>query len=275
MYESLKHDLTVIVRETHEAVLKVYQTSFDVDQKTDSTPITEADRRSHDIIHAGLTRLDRTMPILSEESELASFSTRQSWDRYWLIDPLDGTKEFVKRNGEFTVNIALVVANQSVIGMVGRPTTGEIYWGNVEQSEALRIHENGEQTIRTRQIETGRVVSVQSRRRPDPAAERFLERLESEIGQLERLHHGSSLKFLSIAAAEADFYLQPGGTSEWDTAAAHAVLVAAGGDVMTLTGGSLIYNIKEHVLNEPFIALGDVSEEWRNKLIDLLGVFSV
>lgn len=271
---SLKFDLVQIVNEAHIQILDVYNEPFNVDRKTDDTPITEADRRAHDVIVEGLTRLDSNIPIVSEESNLAAYEVRKNWKRYWLVDPLDGTKEFVKRNGEFTVNIALVVSHDPHIGIVGRPTTNAVYFGDVESGSAVKILETDEIPLVTRAIKTNRVQSVQSRRRANPQAEQFLIDLENDVGPITRDFRGSSLKFLALAEGEADLYIQPGGTSEWDTAAAQAVLHAAGGLVMSFQGESIKYNADESVINDPFIAIGDSSTDWRRTLIQRLTVFN-
>ncbi|MCE2406569.1 MAG: 3'(2'),5'-bisphosphate nucleotidase CysQ [Pseudomonadales bacterium] len=271
---TLKSDLIQIIQEARVAILDVYDSPFDVDRKTDDTPITEADRRAHDVIVSRLSRLDSKIPIVSEESNLAAYEERRTWDQYWLVDPLDGTKEFVKRNGEFTVNVALVIGHESKVGAVGRPTSNTVYYGDVKAQNAVKITGEDEFQIDTRAIQRDMVRSVQSRRRADPRAERFLSDLESDVGAIARDFRGSSLKFLALAAGEADLYIQPGGTSEWDTAAAQAVLQAAGGCVMTLQGESLRYNTRDSVLNVPFIAIGDSSTAWRATLLRHLAIFS-
>ncbi len=271
---SLKSDLLQIVNTVHAEILDVYNSPFNVDRKTDDTPITEADRRAHDAIVNGLSRLDSKTPIVSEESRLAAYEERKKWGKYWLVDPLDGTKEFVKRNGEFTVNIALVVSHEPQIGMVGRPTTNTLYFGDVESKQAVKISSEVELPIATRTIELDRVQSVQSRRRANPLAEQFLIDLESDVGPITRDFRGSSLKFLALAEGEADLYIQPGGTSEWDTAAAQAVLQAAGGTVMSFDGKSLQYNNGDSVLNDPFIAIGDSSPAWRSTVLRRLTIFN-
>ena len=270
---SLKSDLLQIVNTAHAEILDVYNSPFNVDRKTDDTPITEADRRAHDAIVNGLSQLDSKIPIVSEESRLAAYDERKKWQKYWLVDPLDGTKEFVKRNGEFTVNIALVVSHEPQVGMVGRPTTNTVYFGDVESKQAVKISSEVELPIATRTIELDRVQSVQSRRRANPLAEQFLIDLESDVGPITRDFRGSSLKFLALAEGEADLYIQPGGTSEWDTAAAQAVLQAAGGTVMSFNGKSLQYNNGDSVLNDPFIAIGDSSSAWRNTVLRRLTIF--
>lgn len=269
----LKSDLCQIVDKAHAEILSVYESPFDVDRKTDDTPITEADRRAHEVIVDGLSRLDSNIPIVSEESSLATYEERRTWERFWLVDPLDGTKEFVKRNGEFTVNIALVINHRSYVGIVGRPTTNHVYFGDVASQRAVKITPTEELPIVTRLIEINRVRSVQSRRRANPLAEQFLSDLETDVGAIDRDFRGSSLKFLALAEGDADFYIQPGGTSEWDTAAAQAVLEAAGGLVMSFQGDSLRYNKGESIANAPFIAIADKTTEWRKVLLDHLKIF--
>lgn len=273
MKNDLIDDLLDIVSTAHEEILDVYQTGFKVDRKSDASPITEADRRAHDVILSGLQRLSECWPVVSEESAIPPYAERKNWERYWLVDPLDGTKEFVKRNGEFTVNIALIENGKSILGVVGRPTTEAIYWGDVQAGLAKRVSPTETVSIKTRAVNSQQLASVQSRRRPDPRSEQFLEKIESEFGQLVKTHRGSSLKFLAIAKGEVDLYLQPGGTSEWDTAAAHAVLEAAGGQVMTFDGESMRYNKGASLANEPFIAIGDHTPEWRKYLVDQLQIF--
>ena len=268
--DSPRQDLVDIVSDAHKAILEVYDTAFQVSRKSDDSPITEADRRAHEIIVNGLTRLDAQVPIVSEESTLPDFAERSRWPAYWLVDPLDGTKEFVKRNGEFTVNIALITGHEPRYGVVGRPTTDTVFFGDTKTQTALKVSADGELPIQTRSARSPEIRSVQSRRRADPLAELFLANLEAAEGSVERDFCGSSLKFLTLAEGLADLYIQPGGTSEWDTAAAHAVLEAAGGCVMTLRGETLVYNATEKVLNPPFIALGDASDTWRNAVLSHL-----
>ncbi|MYD43451.1 MAG: 3'(2'),5'-bisphosphate nucleotidase CysQ [Gammaproteobacteria bacterium] len=271
-----KDELIRIVRVAHDEILAVYDTAFDIDRKDDDSPITEADRRAHDVIVSGLSTLDPTIPIVSEESDLPSFEIRSTWSRYWLVDPLDGTKEFVKRNGEFTVNIALIEHHEPTLGVVGKPTERAIYYGNSQRHLAQKITGSTNQlNISTRHVNTQQIKSVQSHRRADPTAERFFIYLEEEFGPIERVYRGSSLKFLALAEGQADFYLQPGGTSEWDTAAAHAVLKAAGGEVLSLRGEPLRYNLRESVLNTPFIAIADVkTTTWTQRLRHHLAIFN-
>ena len=278
MSSSLNHflqaPLTEIVRNAQREILAVYNTSFGIDRKHDNSPITEADRRSHDMIVTGLQRLDSRIPIVSEESTAPAFEIRSKWDKFWLVDPLDGTKEFVKRSGEFTINIALVERHQPVLGMVGLPAMDSLYFGVVANCSALRIVGSDVQPIHTRQLSPPGLTVLMSRRRRDPVADQYLQLLESDMGPIRRESYGSSLKFLKLACGDADIHLQYGLTSEWDTAASHAILLAAGGNIATLDGGKLLYNCEESLLNRPFIAFGDQSHDAMNGLQKHLHVFS-
>ena len=247
-----------IAESAGQAILAVYDTDFAVEAKPDESPITEADRRAHDVIRAGLAALPGDRPILSEEARAVPWEVRRHWREYWLVDPLDGTKEFIQRNGQFTVNIALVRAGRPVLGVVHVPVSGLTYAGIVEQG-AWRRNMGGErQTIRVRPLDrdTVRVVGSRSHRGPD--LDGYLERL----GPHEMVPMGSSLKFCIVAEGEADVYPRLGPTSEWDTAAAEAVLTAAGGKVVASDGEPIAYNKGPDLLNPWFIASGDASRDW-------------
>ena len=254
--------LIALVREAGEAILSVYETDFDVVTKADESPVTAADLAAHEVLAAGLRRLTPTIPLVSEESELPSYSQRRDWSRYWLIDPLDGTKEFVSRNGEFTVNVALIDAQQSVLGVVGVPVQDRVYVGDVRNGEAFRLDGAVRRPLSTRPLGQHLTV-VASRRHGGERLESFLDDLASRFTTLERRPIGSSLKFCLLAEGEADFYPRLGPTSEWDIAAADAVLRAAGGRVCWADGEPIRYNAKESFLNGDFVAFGDVDFNWR------------
>jgi 3'(2'), 5'-bisphosphate nucleotidase len=241
-----------IAESAGDAIMEIYERDFAVELKDDRSPLTEADRAAHQIIVAGLGRLALELPVLSEESANEVLEQRRAWDRFWLVDPLDGTKEFIKRNGEFTVNIALIEDHAPVLGVVGAPALGTIYSGIVGTGAWKRA--GGAATpIQVQQpaAEPLRVVGSRSHASPDLAA--FLEK----IGPHEIKPMGSSLKICLVAEGQADLYPRLGPTSEWDTAAAHAVLISAGGSMMDLTGEPLTYNARESILNPHFLALGD------------------
>ena len=251
-------------------ILAVYNrgTAIDVTLKGDNSPLTDADRRANTVIFEQLVALTPEIPILSEESEPLSFQIRQQWQRYWLVDPLDGTKEFIKRNGEFTVNIALIEAGRPVLGVVHVPVSATTYTGLPEEGAWKQI--NGE-TLRPIAIESfdlaaRKVRVVASRSHKDARLELLLAELESTIGSVELVSMGSSLKICLLAEGVADIYPRLAPTSEWDTAAAHAVLSAAGGEVVDTSFRPLRYNQKSELLNPFFIAIADTSVAWHDQL---------
>lgn len=237
--------------------MQVYGTEFSVDHKSDHSPLTEADRRAHDVIVAGLTKLDPKIPVLSEESPPEVLVERLEWQRYWLVDPLDGTKEFVKRNGEFTVNIALVEDHRAILGVVHAPVLGTDYFGELQSGAWTCRSGQVPEPIRVQQPAREIPVVVGSRSHRGQSLDRMLQRL----GRHELLAMGSSLKICLVATGEADFYPRLGPTSEWDTAAAHAVLESAGGFMLDVNGDPLRYN-KADILNPHFLAFGDDAVNW-------------
>lgn len=241
-----------------KAILEIYAQDFEVITKDDSSPLTQADLASHRIIRDELARLTPEIPLLSEESADIPFDVRANWDEYWLIDPLDGTKEFINRNGEFTVNIALIRGSEPVLGVVYVPVTGVTYSG-VVGAGAWRSDAGGAtETIRVRIPCADPMVVVGSRSHANPALAGHLE----QMGAFELVSMGSSLKFCLVAEGKADFYPRLGPTSEWDTAAAHAVVLAAGGKIVTLDGEALRYNLKESFLNPEFLVIADAARDW-------------
>lgn len=259
---SLAEAIAEIAVDAGKAILEIYQQDFEVVQKEDRSPLTQADLASHRIICAALEQLTPDIPVLSEESSEIDFETRSGWSRYWLVDPLDGTKEFVNRNGEFTVNIAFIVDHEPVLGVVHVPVTGVTYAG-IAGTGATRWSQGGAaREIGIRVPCADPVVVVGSRSHANPGLLAFLDR----IGDYELVSMGSSLKFCLLAEGRADFYPRLGPTSEWDTAAAHAVVLAAGGKIITLDGKPLRYNTKKTLLNPEFLVIADDSRDW-------LGVF--
>ena len=246
-------------------ILDVYQTAFDVATKDDASPLTEADLRAHRVIVDGLRELTPEVPVISEEAEPPPFEERRHWQRYWLVDPLDGTKEFVSRNGEFTVNIALIEVGEPVLGVVGVPVRGHIYVGDCQAGETFRVSDVGREPLRTRAMEPGPITVVASRRHGSGRLATYLDTLGRSF-EIVRRPVGSSLKFCLLAEGKADFYPRLGPTSEWDIAAAHAVLQGAGGAVMQTDGSPLRYNAKESFLNPDFVAVGDPEYGWSNHL---------
>lgn len=245
------------------AIMAVYARDFDVSAKDDASPLTEADMAAHRLIVAGLRQLTPDIPVLSEESAQIDWAVRRQWSRYWLVDPLDGTREFIKRNGEFTVNIALIDGDAPVLGVVYAPALGELAFAQRGRGAFVRMGED-DVALTTRRPALAPLRVAASRSHRDARTQAALERM----GEIECLGLGSSLKFLRIAEGRADVYPRFGPTSEWDTAAAQCVLEAAGGAVLGMDGAPLRYNRKESLLNPDFIALGDANLPWREWLHD-------
>lgn len=244
--------IVLLAKQAGEAIMQVYaQTDLQIQVKQDDSPVTAADIASHNVIIAGLKQHFADIAVMSEEDADISWAERQTWQTYWLIDPLDGTKEFIKRNGEFTVNIALIHQGQAIAGVVYAPVLDKCYSGIVGQGAWLE--HNGSTSIldiRLRPLQTPPVV-VGSRSHISPDVAAYLQ----TIGEHQMLSVGSSLKFCMVAEGQADVYPRLGLTSEWDTAAAQAVLESAGGKVVEYPAlTALQYNQKENILNPYFIA---------------------
>lgn len=249
-----------IASKASERVLEVYRSAFEVARKPDRSPLTEADLASHRIIAAELGRLTPGIPILSEESaEDVDFATRAGWSRYWLVDPLDGTKDFVKRNGEFTVNVALIEGHAPVLGVVAAPAKGIVY----AAARALGARRYGPRgavsplAVRAPAAKPWRVAA--SRSHADARTEAFIHNL----GPSERISIGSSLKFCLVAEGAIDVYPRFGPTCEWDTAAAQCVAEEAGGRVTDTGLAPLRYNTRKSLLNPYFLVFGDRAVDWR------------
>jgi len=262
--ERLLPELIEVSQIAGKAILEIYQGDFAVSHKADRSPLTQADLASHRLICDALQSLTPGIPLLSEESAAVDFATRASWNEYWLVDPLDGTREFVNRNGEFTVNIALVRDHQPVLGIVHVPVSGLTYTGVID-SGAHRQEMNGQShPIRVRRPCAHPLVVVGSRSHATPRLQHYL----VALGAHQFVSMGSSLKFCLVAEGRADLYPRLGPTSEWDTAAAHAVVAAAGGQVVTLDGQALSYNGKESLLNPDFLVIADPSRDFLSVFAD-------
>jgi len=258
-YAELACACCAIARRAGDAIMHVYAGDFAVERKDDNSPLTAADIAAHRAIVAGLREIAPQIPVLSEEAaDEIPWSVRQGWDRYFLVDPLDGTREFVKRNGEFTVNIALIENGAPTLGVVFAPVLDEMFSAWVGGHAWMHRSREGEKiALHTRRRGTP-VVVAGSRSHADPRLLGALDR----IGAHELVTLGSSLKFCRTAQGVADLYIRYGLTSEWDTAAGQCVLEQAGGGVIRLDGSTLSYNTKESLLNPDFLAFGDSSVAW-------------
>lgn len=251
--ESVINNVKDIAVRAGAAIMEIYkdESKFNVEQKSDDSPLTAADQAANDVIVAGLEKLDVSFPIISEETKLVDYEVRKKYERFWLVDPLDGTKEFIKRNGEFTVNIALIENQEPIFGVVYVPATGETYWAvkgvGAWHSDGIKTNKLDTTTYSDRQKGV-RVVCSRSH------INKETQQLMDGLNQPEIVSRGSSLKFLIIAKGDAELYPRIGPTMEWDTAAAHIILTEAGGTVTEYqSDGPLLYN-KENLLNPYFIA---------------------
>jgi 3'(2'), 5'-bisphosphate nucleotidase len=243
-----------LAKEAGKAILEVYETDFAVERKEDSSPLTLADRRSHQIITAGLQSEYPKIPVLSEEGKEVPYAARKAWPRFWLVDPLDGTKEFVKRNGEFSVNIALVEGATPILGAIYLPVPDRLFVADIRKGCREVLHCEASRTLHVGGSSPESTVRVlKSRSHPSPDLEALLEILPSH----ESVTRGSALKFCAIAAGEADFYPRFGPTWEWDTAAGQAIVTAAGGVMVALNGEPFTYN-KPNLVNGPFLVAANV-----------------
>jgi 3'(2'), 5'-bisphosphate nucleotidase len=242
-------------------ILDIYERGFEVDEKPDRSPVTEADRAAHELISARLTALTPDIPILSEESASAGFEQRAGWTRLWLVDPLDGTKEFISRNGEFTVNIALVENGSPVLGVVYVPVIGTSYFGCRGQGAQKEQGACEIRSINVRRYGGTCPIVVASRSHAGPEIKRFLD----GVGPHDVVNMGSALKLCLVAEGTADVYPRLGPTMEWDTAAAQCVVECAGGRVTDLQGRPLAYNKPD--LHNPWFVVDAGGYDWRPFLV--------
>ena len=259
----VREGVIAIARDAAAAVLRVYDSEFAVQLKGDDSPLTAADLAAHHCIVDGLARLTPDIPVLSEESAIeVPAAQRRRWPRLWIVDPLDGTREFVKRNGEFTVNIALIEGAVAVFGVVQAPVTGELWHGGAGLG-SYRRDGTIDVVLRVRVPATSPMRVAASRSHRDPRSEAFIARMARDMGEVQPLGLGSSLKFCKLAEGGMDVYPRFGPTSEWDTAAGQCVLEGAGGAVLDRQGRPLRYNQRDTVLNGDFVALGDPTLPWQ------------
>ncbi|MEN7343972.1 MAG: 3'(2'),5'-bisphosphate nucleotidase CysQ [Pseudomonadota bacterium] len=239
------------------AILDIYGDDFDVHRKADTSPVTAADLAADQLIRDALRETFPSIPVISEESHLPDYDKRRSWSRYWLVDPLDGTREFVNRNGEFTVNIALIENQYPVAGMIYAPVQKVAWWGG-KRYGATRRRDGNDTPIAVNQVSRDCPRVLVSRSHRSTATNAWL----TEVGAHDAQPLGSSLKFCALAEGTADVYPRFGPTSEWDTAAGQAIVEGAGGKVTTWQGQRLAYNAKADILNGDFIAHSDNGRHW-------------
>lgn len=250
------------VGQAGDEILDIYAdpTRFNTEHKADDSPLTAADLAANRVLVEALKSLTPEIPILSEESAQAPWSERQHWTSCWVVDPLDGTKEFLKRNDEFTINVGLVIHHIPVLGVVFAPALKRWYFAAQGLGAFMQVGDSAPQAIQVTEKpahQPWRVVGSRSHQSPEMAG--FLDKL----GDTEMVAMGSSLKLCLVASGEADLYPRLGPTSEWDTCAAHAVVNVAGGQVLSLeTGQPLAYNARETILNPHFIVCSKPQPAW-------------
>ncbi len=259
-YNRLLQEVITTALEAGREIMGIYNSGFDVELKDDRSPLTEADKRAHKVIHQ---RLSKYFPVLSEEGKTIPFEERKKWNPFWMVDPLDGTKEFIKRNGEFTVNIALIENQIPVLGVVYAPALHKIYFGE-KSSGSFKLEwteseeKSAEEIIRSAVSlpvnQNGRKFTVvASRSHLSPETEKFIDDLKKEHGEIEFKSSGSSLKLCLVAEGAADVYPRLAPTMEWDTAAGQAVVMYAGKAVLSYHSGLVIQYNKPELLNEWFV----------------------
>ncbi len=268
--QALLPQVCELARQAGEQILGIYNDTFTVERKKDDTPLTEADMAAHNTIVSGLRALTPALPVLSEESASIPFEERRSWARYWLVDPLDGTREFIKHNGEFTVNIALIKGQDAELGVIYVPISGVCYlaiegFGAFRQTLGGGAEHAGSPPmvpIHTRTYTHGCATVACSRSHRADALQQFLDKL----GEYETINMGSALKSCLVAEGRADLYPRLGPTSEWDTAAAQCIVEQAGGQITDTRMQRLRYNTKDCLLNPHFFVFGASTVDWSHFL---------
>lgn len=260
-------NLIALVRQAGIAVMGIYQQDFSITEKADKSPLTEADLAAHHILINGLAKLTPETPVLSEESDDSVKEQRLNWSVYWLIDPLDGTKEFIKKNGEFTINVALIKNGVPVMGVVFAPALDVMYWGEFQKGAFKQKGDNAVKSISVAKVPASAIRwrVLGSRSHPSKAFQVFIQSLP----QTDIIVMGSSLKLCLIAEGMADLYPRLSPTSEWDTAAGHAIVIAAGGQVLELKSMMpLRYNSNPDTLLNPFfVACAAPAPIWANEKV--------
>lgn len=256
--KSLEEPVLAVSHRAGAAILAIYeQDDFEIIQKADKSPVTAADFAAHEVICEGLSALSDVYPILSEEVKVDS-SERLAWSTYWLVDPLDGTKEFIRRNGEFGVNIALIHNNEPVLGVVFAPVLQKTYVGS-KQNGAWKTKKGKVKPLCTSQASSPkRITFSRNHKTYSSKMQNYLDTL----GKTEVVRMGSSLKSCLVAEGRADLYPRMGPTGEWDTAACQIIVEEAGGVLCDFNGQPLRYNTKDSLINPEFIVFGDKDVDW-------------
>jgi 3'(2'), 5'-bisphosphate nucleotidase len=262
MHKAVLEEIIPIARLAGKAIMDVYEHGIEIQHKQDNSPLTQADLAAHVIIENGLAALIPELPVLSEESAAIPFGTRRQWSNYWLVDPLDGTREFIKRNGEFTVNIALIENHRPVMGVVFAPALNLLFYAAQGQGAFRQLGSKPPQAIKARTFDSTQVTVAGSRSHAGEELLRFLDRMGPHM----LISMGSSLKICLVAEGRADVYPRLGLTSEWDTAAAQCVLEEAGGRLIGMDNEPFRYNLKESLLNPHFFAVGAGEHDWTQYL---------
>ena len=248
--DEIIQEVIELAKQAGSVIMEVYNTDFDIQIKNDKSPVTEADTKANQVIDDGLLKITPDIPILSEEGRDIPFEERSKWESFWLVDPLDGTKEYIKKNDEFTVNIAYMQNNLPVFGVVYAPALNEMYWGSIEKGAFKSVAGDSFNPIRVKSEINNPVQIATSRSHPSSKMDNFLAQFDTF--DLHRM--GSSLKICSVADGRVHFYPRLGPTMEWDTAASHAVINSAGGELIKYgTNKPLEYN-KRNLVNPEFIA---------------------
>jgi 3'(2'), 5'-bisphosphate nucleotidase len=258
---SLLNQALLIIQTAGQVVHEIYRHADDyqVTYKSDNSPMTIADQKSHDILVAGLKQLTffgKPLPILSEEGSDVPFDIRRHWQSYWLIDPLDGTKEFVGKTDEFAINIALVHENVPILGLVYVPCTQTCYFAMNQQGAYIKQFDQAPEALHVRSVQNPVRVAL-SRHHHQGREKQFENNPDTEI-----IYCGSAIKICLVAEGKADVYPRLGPTSEWDTAAGHCILIEAGGQIVDLKGNPLRYNLGPSLINPSFLAVSDITQDW-------------
>lgn len=265
---STAHRVIEISIQAGQEILRFYKTDYEFRNKSNNSPVTEADLAANEIILAGLKTLSPEIPVISEETAIPEFAERSKWEHYWLVDPLDGTKSFLRGDDQFTVNVALIKGNSPVLGVVHSPIEQNTYWGVSGQGAYCLNGKDGEsRAISVSRLTDGPVRIIAPKTRTLDRIQKFKNNLEENSIACEILNSSSSIKFCRVAEGAADLYPNFGTTSEWDTAAAQCVVECAGGSVIELNGNSVRYNKPNQKLHNPqFLVTGASDIDWRRFL---------